>query len=184
MPLPQPAERQAIHTRRIECHGFRRADGLWDIEAHLVDTKAVPFPLRERGLLTPGEPLHDLWLRLTVDEELVIRDAQAASDSTPYASCGEVAPWYGRLVGLRIAPGWEREVRGLVGGVAGCTHLTELLRPLASAAVQTVRFSPAPREPEAAVLRQPPPALLDTCHSYDRTGSTVATHWPALHQPR
>ena len=39
MPLTNPAPRKLMHTRAIDCKGYERADGLWDIEAHLVDTK-------------------------------------------------------------------------------------------------------------------------------------------------
>jgi hypothetical protein len=31
MPLSDPAPRQLAHTRAIECKGYERADGLWDI---------------------------------------------------------------------------------------------------------------------------------------------------------
>lgn len=187
MPLPPAAARESVHTRQIECRGYRRADGLWDIEARLVDTKAAPLPLRERGLLPPGAPLHDLWLRITVDAELCIHEACSASDHTPFASCTAVEGAYARLRGLRIAPGWDREVRARVGGVAGCTHLTELLRPLATAAIQTVRFSappatPAGDGPEPGVPQRLPETLLDSCHSYDRRGETVRRHWPALYE--
>ncbi len=43
MPLPPPVDREPIHTRRIECTGYRRTDGLWDVEGHLVDTKSYEF---------------------------------------------------------------------------------------------------------------------------------------------
>jgi hypothetical protein len=39
MPLSHPVSRKLLHTRAIECHGYERDDGFWDIEAHLVDTK-------------------------------------------------------------------------------------------------------------------------------------------------
>lgn len=40
MPLKQPAERERLHTRAIEINGYRRADGRYDIEAHLTDSKS------------------------------------------------------------------------------------------------------------------------------------------------
>ena len=45
MPLSPPAARDPLHTRRIEINGYRRADGLFDIEGRLTDTK--PFRLPE-----------------------------------------------------------------------------------------------------------------------------------------
>ena len=36
------------------------------------------------------------------------------------------------LTGIRIGPGWRRQVQERVGGVRGCIHITELLWPLAT----------------------------------------------------
>ena len=43
-----------------------------------------------------------------------------------------------RLVGLRIKSGWTQKVKELLGGVEGCTHLVELLGPVATTAFQTI----------------------------------------------
>src|SRR3954451_8363882 len=43
MPLSPPAPREMLHRRAIDIRGWRRDDGLYDIEAHLLDTKAYPF---------------------------------------------------------------------------------------------------------------------------------------------
>ncbi|MHA1571230.1 MAG: DUF2889 domain-containing protein, partial [Alphaproteobacteria bacterium] len=72
MPLSSPAEREPIHKRTFACQGFHRADGLWDIEGHLTDTKTHEFSSPGRGIVRPGEPIHDMWLRLTVDDNLLI----------------------------------------------------------------------------------------------------------------
>jgi len=29
-----------MHRRQIDCRGYRREDGLWNIEAHLTDVKS------------------------------------------------------------------------------------------------------------------------------------------------
>ena len=39
MGLPEPAERHLVHNRRISCSGYVRADGHFDIEAELIDSK-------------------------------------------------------------------------------------------------------------------------------------------------
>ena len=47
MPLPiQDVERELTHTRRVRFEGYRRADGLWDIEGHLTDVKNHDFTLQ------------------------------------------------------------------------------------------------------------------------------------------
>jgi hypothetical protein len=49
--------RRLMHRRSIECTGYLRDDGLWEVEARLVDTK--PFGQRDhfRGELQPGDPV-------------------------------------------------------------------------------------------------------------------------------
>jgi hypothetical protein len=37
--------REPLHRRSIEIHGYKRDDGLFDIEGHLVDTKSIDFKL-------------------------------------------------------------------------------------------------------------------------------------------
>ncbi len=76
MPLSEPNAREHIHTRDISCRGYRREDGLWDIEGHLVDTKTYAFDNRFRGEVAPGMPVHEMWLRVTVDDDLRIKDVE------------------------------------------------------------------------------------------------------------
>ena len=37
--LPPAQARVLSHTRAVTYHGYQRDDGLWDIEAHLRDSK-------------------------------------------------------------------------------------------------------------------------------------------------
>ena len=45
---------------------------------------------------------------------------------------------FSNLVGLQIGPGWRRKVQAAIGGRHGCTHITELLGPVATIAYQTL----------------------------------------------
>ena len=58
MPLPPTVEREPLHLRSIELRGYKRADGLYDIEGHLVDTKPFDFKLRRDA--ARGRPVHEL----------------------------------------------------------------------------------------------------------------------------
>ena len=102
MSLTPPEPREAIHTRAIEINGYRRIDGLYDIEAHLTDTKTFGQTNFDRGYIPAGEPIHDMWLRLTIDDTMHIVAVDAVSDRTPYVMCPTAAPNFARLVGLRI----------------------------------------------------------------------------------
>lgn len=179
MPLPSPAPRKHIHTRRIELNGYQRADGLWDIEAHLVDTKGYEFHNRFRGPIPIGEHLHEMWMRLTLDDEMKIHAVEACTDYSPFPICPEAAANFQRLVGMQIGSGWIDRVKERIGAVEGCTHLLELLRPMATVAFQTIMPLRRKEEPE---LRRP--ALINSCHGWREDGEPVRQIYPQWHRPK
>ena len=176
MALTPAAARAPIHHRRIDCRGYRREDGLWDIEGHLTDAKTYAFDNAFRGTIEPGEAIHDMWLRLTLDDELTVVAVEAATAAGPFALCPAITPAFASLEGLRIGPGWRREVQRRLGGVQGCTHLVELLGPLATTAYQTIHVWRAKHEP--ALETDQPPRHLDSCHALARDGEVVRQHYP------
>jgi hypothetical protein len=181
MPLPPPEDRTPLHRREIILEGFLRADGMYDIEARLTDVKRYDFPNRLYGLVTAGMPIHDMWMRLTIDEAMKIHAVAAVTDSAPYPVCPGITPNFQRLVGVSIGMGWRKAIKERLGGVQGCTHLVELLAPLGTVAYQTIIGQKMRRERETGAPRQPAtsrPAILDSCHAYDSTGPIVAGLWP------
>jgi hypothetical protein len=134
MPLPSSiVQRRHIHTRRIVCEAFEREDGLWDVEANMADVKSYDV---DRA--SAGEPLHDMWIRLTLDTGLVIRGIETAMDAYPRSVCPHAVNPMQDLVGVKIGAGWQAEVRKRIGGALGCTHLRELLAPIATTAMQAM----------------------------------------------
>jgi hypothetical protein len=180
MPLSAPARRAPLHQRRLEMQGFEREDGLFDIEGYLADTKSLAFDTLDRHL-EPGDVLHGMWIRLTVDAELLIHHCEAVSDHTPYAICPGAAPSFGRLAGLTIGPGFNRAVQERVGGTVGCTHLREMLSQLATVAYQTTYAARRRKREAAAGTTSAPrkaPALIGTCLAYAPDSPVVARQWP------
>lgn len=172
MPLPEPKRaREPLHRRSIEIRGYKRDDGLFEVEGRLVDTKDFDFKLAA-GVRPAGEAIHEMWLRITVDRNLVIVDAEAATDAMPYeGDCDTIVPAYRKLIGLAIRPGYGQKVKELFGGVRGCTHITELAGSLATAAFQTL----------AGQRLQAPdrkPFQLDKCHALESTQPAVAKYYP------
>jgi len=180
MPLSPAAPRTAIHVRRIECQGFQREDGLWDIEGHMTDVKTHSHHRRDGGEpRAPGEPIHEMRLRLTIDLDLVIRACEAVTEQGPYRGCGDITPNFAALAGVKIGPGWRRKTLELLGGTRGCTHLVELLGPLATTAYQATGRARAERD--LLVPSDRKPYQIDSCHIYDSAGPAVLQRWPAWH---
>jgi hypothetical protein len=185
MPLSEPQPREERHHRRIEMRGYRRGDGLWDIEGVLRDVKAYDFSSETRGVMPAGTPVHDMWIRLTVDETMLVQDVEVAMDANPHTACPAILPAFNKLKGLRIAPGWNRKVRELLGGVRGCTHLVEMLGPLATVAYQSIGVSKVPM-PDGGTLGAPAdptrkPKRIDSCHALAADGDVVRKRWPAFY---
>ena len=130
MPLSSAAPHKLIHTRQVECRGYHRDDGLWDIEGHLTDIKTYPFESESRGTVEPGDPVHEMWIRLTVDDSLIVQSIEAVTDKSPFPVCSAITPNFQRVVGLSIRPGFLSRLRERLGGVEGCTHLVELMGPI------------------------------------------------------
>lgn len=179
MSLSPAAPRQLIHTRTVTCHAFKRDDGFWDIEGHMTDIKTNPIPNEDRGGVIPaGEPLHEMWLRLTLDTQLKIQDAEASTDHAPFAICPSVTPAYKRLKGLQIGPGWTKKIKELLGNTEGCTHHTELLGPMATTAFQALYEELKKKEEQS----DQPPAILNTCHALAETSPVTKRLWPEHHK--
>ena len=136
--LSPPVPREAVHKRQINCNGFVRNDGLYDIEAELTDHKTYPFPNDFRGIVTPDLPVHHMILRVTINKERMIQHAEAITVTGPYAICPTANEVFQNLIGLQIGPGWRRKVQAAIGGRHGCTHITEMLGPVATIAYQTL----------------------------------------------
>jgi hypothetical protein len=170
-----PAPRRQVHLRRITCEGFLRDDGLFDIEGLLIDTKPAALQLVTKEV-PAGEPIHQMRVRLTIDGERNIIDAQAFSEHTPYPDCMEVEQGYRKLIGLRIEPGFTNTVKRLFRGTLGCTHMTELLPAMASTAFQVLwanaRFDTADAAP--GTRRATP---LGGCHALRLDGDIVRTYF-------
>ena len=182
MPLPEPVAREPLHKRTIICQGFRRSDGLWDVEASLQDVRSFPTAGVDnefRSRIEAGEPVHGMSLRVTLDLEFLIHDIVASSDYVPAASCQTVVAGMKKLIGLQIASGWMKQVRERVGGVLGCTHLIELLGPIGTTAYQTMY-----REVEEHNQSKPgglKPRVIDSCVTWAAHGDAVKKRWPEFY---
>ena len=182
MPFSDPAPRRHLHTRKVHCEGFLREDGLWDIEGRILDTKTYTYTEPWRGVREPGSEVHHMAIRLTIDDELVVRAIEVDMPSTPYPTCPGARPNFQGLVGACIARGWRKSVNETVGATRGCTHVRELLFPMAPVAFQTVLGWPEdgpngacqPKQEETGAR----PHFIDGCHAWAADGEVVARLHP------
>jgi hypothetical protein len=177
MPLPPPdCDRTPSHQRSITIRSYARSDGLWDIEGHLTDVWPEPIP-RAGGVLAGGAPMHEMWLRFTVDRSATIVAAEAATDAGPYdAACGAITPDYGQLAGVRIGRGYRDTIRKLFGRTAGCTHINELAGAMGAAAMQAL-WGVMTGNPDEK------PFSIDGCHALKSSGPQVARFFPRWYRP-
>jgi len=184
MSLPAPVPRRHLHTRTIVCEGFQREDQLFDIEARILDVKAYPYSEPFRGQRQPGDPVHDMHVRLTVGADMVVRDIHVAMPATPYAACQNAMPNFKGLIGVTIGSGWRKAVQACVGSVKGCTHVRELLFPMATVAFQTI----GGWQSEQVVVKESPinrggrPYFINGCIGWAADGEVVAALHPEFAQ--
>lgn len=173
-----PVNRKLSHSRTIACNGYKRSDGLWDIEAYLTDKKGFFVDTQERKIKA-GEALHAMSLCVTVDNDFLIHDVEAIMSSTPYKLCPAIAASYKKLVGLRIGAGWTKKIKTLFSGTQGCTHLLELLTPIATVAYQTVvdgHYRTGKFEEGEHIFRQ----MVNGCYALSENSDVVRIMWPQL----
>ena len=181
MPLPiATAERMRKHKRSITFEGFKRSDGLWDIEGRLVDVKDQDFVMRS-GTRKSGDPIHDISVRVTIDAEMNVLDVVACSDSTPFTGvCEQILPDYRKIIGLNLFKGFLKSVKTLFGETRGCTHLSELLMALPTAAMQSFSGESRHDEHEQVHVRghEKKPFYLDRCHALSTDSDVVRRYYP------
>lgn len=187
MSLSAPAPRRHLHTRTIACEGFERDDGLFDIEARIIDTKTYAVSEPYRGHREPGMHVHDMQLRMTLSRDMVVRDIEVSTNHAPYDPCFTVAPAYKGLVGAKVGSGWRRAVNEAVGGTKGCTHLRELLMPAGTVAFQTI--GSWPKEGQVATEARPDrspkkPHFLNGCKAWAEDSPVVKRLFPLHYKPR
>jgi hypothetical protein len=176
MPLPPSlVQRNRTHTRRIVVEGWKRDDGLWDIEGRLTDVKDHDYLLAS-GLRGKGDAVHDMWVRVTIDRDFNVLEADASVAGAPYmGGCDRIGSSYRRIVGLNLVRGFRRSVAEMFETVKGCSHVTELLTALPSAAIQTMASEML--DTEGAVPGEKP-WQLDRCHALESTSETVRRYYP------
>lgn len=127
------------------------------------------------GIRPSGDPIHDMRVRVTLDRSFTVVDVAASSDAVPYpGGCESISPAYRQLIGLNLLKGFRREVTARLGSVKGCSHLTELVFGLPTAAIQTF----VSLKKEIDLQSDKKPFQLDSCHALETSSETVRRYYP------
>lgn len=175
MALPPAApERQLKHRRSIDVQIYARGNGLWEVDAEIVDVKTRDAKLAG-GLRRAGDPIHDMLLRIVVDERLNIVEAGSETRWMPYPGhCNDHGDAYAKLVGLNLLKGFRQAVKERLGGTVGCTHITELSQVLPTAVVQAFAGEVIDTREDSASR----PFQIDRCHALRSDGAAVKIFYP------
>jgi hypothetical protein len=177
--------REEMHLRRIAFRGFRRSDGLLEVQAQLTDQKTHDFePFSGGKHVVAGDAIHDHGLHVVFDSDMVIREVSTAIRAHPYPECAGGGETLQAMVGVRIGRGWSSEVRNRLPSDDTCTHIKEMLIPLASAAYQTIySVRSGHADNSDAIDANGRPRKIDSCYAYSAKRGIVERHWPMFYMP-
>ncbi|SAL01737.1 hypothetical protein AWB78_06198 [Caballeronia calidae] len=122
-----------------------------------------------------------MTVRIVFDQSLTVKSIDTQTAFAPYAACKSGGTNFDSLIGLRMIQGWSREVKSRLKGASSCTHLMELLGPMATTAYQTladVRINTAPE-----LDKDGRPVKIDSCWAYVAHGDVVQHLWPNFYRP-
>ncbi|MBT4522854.1 MAG: DUF2889 domain-containing protein [Halieaceae bacterium] len=179
MPLPTSHDNEHIHTRSITIDVYKRPDGLMDVDGRIIDVKPFDHKMMD-GFRKAGEPVHDLSLRISLDDSLTVKETVTCMDQGAHDLCPQAEPNFSKLIGLQIGPGWNKKVKSAMSPGLGCTHIIEMLAQMATGAIQACWA----RKPDED-FNLPPPAerqieddMLNACYPYRESSPWVKEHFP------
>ncbi len=160
-----------VHTRKIEINTYDLGDHRILIEGELEDTRNAPSS--DNG---PTEPflVHHLFARMWVQgPDLTVSAVEAEMKKIPRQACPEALPDIRKLSGIKIITGFTQKVKDLIGGIRGCSHLTNLFLTLGPVAVQGY-WAAYGRKPEARSPKNPAISrVINSCHVWREDGPFV-----------
>jgi len=166
-------KKERIHSRTITVNSFEIDDSSLLVEGDLVDERFFPsFYYSRNEFLDPGI-VHDIRVEMKVSlPALEITEARATMRKIPIEECLGVESCAGKIVGLRIKPGFSRDLKDRLGGTAGCLHMTTLIYHMGAAAVQGM-WAALSRKREGGGTRSldyDPGILKDSCWLWREDG--------------
>ena len=169
-------KKEKIQTRQIDVSSHEYDDNHIVICGELKDRRLVATH-DLAGRPRPPLTVHHFYIEwLFSTEERRIARIWVNMQTTPHDECDQIQEKLIGLEGLKIAPGFTRQVKRLLGGRKGCIHLTTLLLAMAPAALQGY-WTHADRHPDSRDItsEEMEHYLVDSCHVWRKDGPLVKT---------
>ena len=120
-------ERSKIHTRDISMATYPHTDSQVLVHGELKDQRYVPIFDVTGKVKAPGI-IHHMSVTLLIDPDpLTIIQAEAQMLTVPLAECRVTLDRIALLSGVEIKSGFSSQIRQIMGGNRGCTHLCGLV---------------------------------------------------------
>lgn len=162
-----------IHTRdiRLSTHPYTGSrvivHGILQDRRH-IKVFDVAGTLKEPGII------HHMDVKLMIKPNpLMIEDAQAEMIHAPMPECLTTLDTIENLKGLEIKSGFSKQIRSIIGGKNGCTHLCQLITAMGQEIVHGWLInnrkdkSPVPKDIESFGEKK---YLIDSCRMWTRNG--------------
>jgi hypothetical protein len=162
-----------IHTRDIQLSTYPHSDSQVIIHGILKDQRYIRVFDITGDVKQPGI-IHHMDVKLMVSSNpLMIEDAQAKMLHVPMDECKKTLDAIEKLKGIKIQSGFSKNIRNIMGGNKGCTHLCQLIIVMAQEIVhgwmtqKRKDKSPVPKDIDSLDEKK---FLIDSCRMWTKNG--------------
>ncbi len=165
--------RPGIHTRDITLATHPHTDSSIIVHGILKDQRRIRIFDVTGSPMEPGIIHHMEIFLLIVSGPLRIEDAEADMIHVPMPECRTTLDTVEKLKGLEIRTGFSKNIRRIMGGKAGCTHLSQLVLAMGQEIVhgwltqKRKAYSPAPKDFDTFDEKH---FLIDSCRMWTKNG--------------
>jgi len=166
-------ERSKIHTRNISLTTYPQSDSRVLVQGELKDQRYIPVFDVTGKPRAPGT-IHHMSVFLLIDPNpLTIIQAEARMLTVPMEECQATLDRVAQLQGVEIKSGFSSQIRQIMGGNRGCTHLCGLVVAMGQEIVhgwltqKRSKESPIPASLDQVKEKE---FLIDSCRIWKKDG--------------
>jgi len=165
-----------IHTRDIKLATYPHTNSRVIVHGVLKDRRYIKVFDVTGAVKEPGI-IHHMDVKLMIKPDpLTIEDAKAVMIHVPMTECRTTLDTVEKLKGLEIKSGFSKNIRDIMGGKKGCTHLCQLIIVMGQEIVhgwlthKRKDKTPVPKDLENFDDKK---FLIDSCRLWSRNGAKM-----------